>query len=140
MENNTKFILGFTGLSVAAAAAYYFFVYRKSTQQATQALQTISQAGASIQAAKPTTPYPSQLEMLQAANQGKWDPNEPGAIANSYDPNTGHWQRGDWSFQVTSLRPIKAKANKGSETFLYTSTVNSEAVNSSLNGFTRLLR
>lgn len=127
MNTTAKVVLIGTGLTSVAALSYYFFVYRKSNNSATNAIQTINQATSAVATTKPTSPYPSVLEMLQAAQQGKWESVEPGAIASTYNPDTGTWVRGDWKFKVTSLRPIKADAYKGSEHFVLTSPVNSQA-------------
>jgi hypothetical protein len=127
MNTTAKIIIGGTVLTGSAALAYYFFVYRQSNQNAKSAIDTINQTSSVVANTKPTSAYPSLIEMLQAAQQGKWESVEPGAIVASYNPDTGTWQRGDWKFKVSSLRPIKADAFKGSEHYVLTSPVNSQA-------------
>ncbi len=68
--------------------------------------------------------YPTKQEMLDMMTKpvapqpglpgGRpWDKAEPAAVSQSYNPNDGTWQRGDWRFKVVSNSPITVKSFKG---------------------------
>jgi len=71
--------------------------------------------------------YPTKDEVIAAAQQAKWDPAEPAAIQNSYNPQSGQWKRGDWNFQITGTSPITVTQFKGAnEKYVHSSTVNAK--------------
>lgn len=112
-------------LVVGIAIGVYFFV--KNKKQTTANAPGASPVNPSINPASPYPPvvqaparkYPTKAELVAFAQQRNWDNGrEAVAIAQTYNENTGTWQRGDWRFAITSNNPITARAFKGAnETF-----------------------